>query len=170
MPWGSNGSSGCGAIKPLGPGCTSCGESWFGPDGSAFQVALRWMKPLWGEPSEVSVDVKRSTKSIVLIAAQEDGDGIGRIRMHRLPDVSVDSLLPFVHEAVEPGSLVHTDGWCGYASLSEKGYEHEVTTLSRSDDPAHVVMPLQTKLRSCRSPLHRYAAPRRRPSKARVRG
>jgi transposase-like protein len=81
------------------------------------------------------------TKSIVLIAAQEDGDGIGRIRMHRVPDVSAESLLPFVHEAVEPGSLVHTDGWRGYASLSEKGYKHEVTTLSRSDDPAHVVMP-----------------------------
>jgi transposase-like protein len=80
-------------------------------------------------------------KSIVVMAAQADGDGIGRIRMRRVPDVSADSLLPFVHGAVEPGSVVHTDGWRGYASLSEKGYEHKVTTISRSDDPAHVVMP-----------------------------
>ena len=81
------------------------------------------------------------TKSIVVMAAQEDGGGIGRIRMRRVPDVSADSLLPFVHEVVVPESVVHTDGWRGYATLSEQGYTHEVTTLTRTDDPAHVVMP-----------------------------
>lgn len=35
-------------------------------------------------------------KSIVVMVAQADGDGIGRIRMRRVPDVSADSLLPFV--------------------------------------------------------------------------
>lgn len=80
-------------------------------------------------------------KSIVVMAVQADGDGIGRIRMRRVPNVSADSLLPFVHEAVERGSVVHTDGWRGYARLSEQGYTHEVTNLTRSDDPAHVVMP-----------------------------
>ena len=51
--------------------------------------------------------------SIVVMAVQADGDGIGRIRMRRVPNVSADSLLPFVHEAVERGSVVHPDGWRG---------------------------------------------------------
>lgn len=80
-------------------------------------------------------------QSIVGMAVQADGDGIGRIRMRRVPNVSADSLLPFVHEAVERESVVHTDGGRGYARLSEQGDPHDVTTLARSDDPAHAVMP-----------------------------
>jgi hypothetical protein len=35
-----------------------------------------------------------------VIAAQEDGAGIGRIRMRRIPDASAESLMPFVEEAI----------------------------------------------------------------------
>jgi len=59
-----------------------------------------------------------------VIAAQEDGDGIGRIRMRRIPDASADSLMPFIDEAIEPGSNVRTDGWLGYSPLQGKGYRH----------------------------------------------
>ena len=52
-------------------------------------------------------------KSLIVIAAQEDGPGIGRIRMKRIPDASADSLMEFVKEAIEPGSTVHSDGWVG---------------------------------------------------------
>ena len=52
-------------------------------------------------------------KSLIVIAAQEDGPGIGRIRMKRILDASADSLMRFVKEAIEPGSTVHTDGWPG---------------------------------------------------------
>jgi len=68
-------------------------------------------------------------KALVVIAAQEDGRGIGRIRMRRVPDASGDSLLGFVEEAIEPGSSVHTDGWEGYSRLREKGYKHKITRL-----------------------------------------
>jgi hypothetical protein len=50
---------------------------------------------------------------LIVIAAQEDGSGIGRIRMRRIPDASAESLLPFIQVAIEPGSTVHTDGWLG---------------------------------------------------------
>ena len=50
-------------------------------------------------------------KALVVIAAQVDGDGIGRIRLGRIPDASSRSLRPFVEEAVESGSTVITDGW-----------------------------------------------------------
>ena len=60
-------------------------------------------------------------KSLIVIAAQEDGPGIGRIRMKRIPDASADSLMNFVKEAIEPGSIVHTDGWLGYDPLEGRG-------------------------------------------------
>lgn len=68
-------------------------------------------------------------KALIAVAAQEDGRGIGRIRMRRVPDASAESLVPFVEESVEPGSVVHTDGWLGYEPLESKGYGHEVTFL-----------------------------------------
>jgi transposase-like protein len=67
------------------------------------------------------------TKALVAVACEERGKGIGRIRLRRIPDASGSSLEAFIAEAVEPGSLVHTDGWEGYAGLTTKGYRHRVT-------------------------------------------
>ena len=50
-------------------------------------------------------------KALIAVAAEEDGAGIGRIRMRTIPNASGDSLMAFVGESVEPGSVVHTDGW-----------------------------------------------------------
>ena len=63
-------------------------------------------------------------KALIAVAAQEDGRGIGRIRMRRITDASAASLLSFVQEAIEPGSIVHTDAWLGYESLGWRGYRH----------------------------------------------
>src|SRR6267378_7687533 len=57
------------------------------------------------------------TKALVVIAAQQDGAGIERIRMGPIPDAWAESLVPFVEEAIQPGSIVPTDGWLGYAPL-----------------------------------------------------
>jgi transposase-like protein len=72
-------------------------------------------------------------KALVVIAAQEDGAKVGRVRMARVPNASAKSLQRFVTEAVEPGSVVHTDGWAGYAGLVGKGYRHEVSAQGRLD-------------------------------------
>jgi transposase-like protein len=68
-------------------------------------------------------------KALIVGAAQENGKGVGRIRMRRIPDASAESLVPFVEESVEPGSTVHTDGWLGYVPLETNGYIHEVSFL-----------------------------------------
>ncbi len=68
-------------------------------------------------------------KALIVVAAQQDGKGIGRIRMNQVVDASAESLIPFVEESVESGSVVHTDGWLGYLPLESKGYIHEVTFL-----------------------------------------
>jgi transposase-like protein len=81
------------------------------------------------------------TKAMIAVAAEEDGPGIGRIRMRCIPNASADSLMPFVEDSVEPGSMVHTDGWLGYLPLKDKGYRHEVTFLKGNSKSASQLMP-----------------------------
>jgi transposase-like protein len=81
------------------------------------------------------------TKALIAVAVEEDGKGIGRIRMRFVPDASASSLIDFVQQSVEPGGLVHTDGWKGYASLQTGGYMHKVTVLKRSDKSASELLP-----------------------------
>ena len=80
-------------------------------------------------------------KRIVVIAAEEDGSGIGRIRLRTVPDVSGRSLLGFLEDAVSSGAAVHTDGWPGYTGLETKGYTHRVTNISRTEELAHELLP-----------------------------
>lgn len=65
-------------------------------------------------------------KTLVLIAAQAAGPGIGRIRLARVTSAGARHLEPAVSQAVEPGSTVQTDGWSGYLGLSRMGYAHGV--------------------------------------------
>lgn len=69
------------------------------------------------------------TKALIVVAAEEVGHGIGRIRMRRIPNASAVSLGAFVREVIEPGSEVHTDGWHGYDRVKSEGYRHRVTYL-----------------------------------------
>ena len=82
-----------------------------------------------------------ATKALIVVAAEEVGQGIGRIRMRRIPDGSADSLQAFVRAAVEPGSLVHTDGWHGYDRLTAAGYRHRVTLLRGQQELASKCLP-----------------------------
>lgn len=81
------------------------------------------------------------SKAMIAVAVEEDGDGIGRIRMRRIPDASAESLMPFIEDSVEPGSVVHTDGWLGYQPLDGKGYRHKITYLKRNSKTASELMP-----------------------------
>jgi transposase-like protein len=65
-------------------------------------------------------------KTLVVVMAQVDGRRIGRIRLQRVPDASAPSLERAIHAAVEPGSVVRTDGLTSYAGLAARGYGHEV--------------------------------------------
>jgi transposase-like protein len=68
-------------------------------------------------------------KSLVAIAAQAQGRGLGRIRMQCIPDASKPALHAFVQQTIEPGSVVHTDGWDSYKGIDALGYEHEISAL-----------------------------------------
>ena len=51
------------------------------------------------------------TKTIVALAVEIlEPKGFGRIRLQRVSRASAEYLLPFVHQVVQRGSTVHTDG------------------------------------------------------------
>lgn len=81
------------------------------------------------------------TKALIVVAAQEDGNGIGRIRLRHVPDASAESLHAFVQDSILSGSVVHTDGWRGYSGLSAKGYVHEVTVIKGRKERASELLP-----------------------------
>ena len=64
-------------------------------------------------------------KSLVFIAAEQAGGGIGRIRLARIETASGTALLEAVRKTIEPGSTVRSDGWDGYNLLPSGGYVHE---------------------------------------------
>ena len=73
---------------------------------------------------------QRRKKALVVVAAEEDGNGIGRIRMGRIQRATKTELHAFVKQSVEAGSTVHTDGWEGI------GYRHEFTFLAGKEESA----------------------------------
>lgn len=64
------------------------------------------------------------SKALVVIAAEVRGRGIGRIRLQRIANASQETLSAFVRQAIVKGAVVRTDGWGGYATLSQAGYRH----------------------------------------------
>ena len=80
-------------------------------------------------------------KIIVVIAVEVEGKGAGRVRMARIPNMTKDTLTGFILDNVERGSIVRTDGWIGYFDVGRYRFQHEVTNVSASGDPANVVFP-----------------------------
>ena len=85
----------------------------------------------------------RGAHKCIVVAAVEimQPKGFGRIRLRHIPDASANSLVAFVRETIEPGSVIINDGWLSYNTLPAYGYEHTKLVLSDSGDPAHITMP-----------------------------
>ena len=151
-----NGVSALGLQRVLGLGSYETAWTWLhklrramvrpGRDclGGAVEVDETYV----GGPEKDKWGREIDSKAIVAVAAEESGQGIGRIRLRRVEDVSAASLLPFVQGAIAPGATVHTDGWSGYAGLKAAGYRHRVSVISAARDPAHEVMPRVHKVAS----------------------
>jgi transposase-like protein len=84
---------------------------------------------------------QRETKALVAVAVQVEGRRLGRIRLRRIPDASAASLMDFMQDAIEPRSIVHTDGWLGYVPVRRHGYKHRVTFLQGQAQPPSQLMP-----------------------------
>lgn len=89
----------------------------------------------------------------------------GRLRLEIVPNRGAKALCEFIENAVEPGSMVVTDGWGGYNSLTERGYEHLAAAEGGDPQVAEEYLPivhlifsnLKSWLRGCHhgvSPKH----------------
>jgi len=72
-------------------------------------------------------------KTPVLIAAEDAGKGIGRIRLSILPDATGEAIKQATLRMVEPGSTIRTDGWDSYNLLTKHGYTHSSMTHAQAD-------------------------------------
>jgi len=80
-------------------------------------------------------------KALVAVAAEIRDTAIGRVRLQRVRDSSADSLVGFVQQAVEPGSVVITDGLPSYAGLPAAGYVHRPRVVQGSGKTADTLLP-----------------------------
>jgi transposase-like protein len=71
-------------------------------------------------------------KTLVLIAAEQDGQGPGRIRLAQIKDASAKSIEMALATMVNPGATITTDGWGGYAGLEGSNYGHEIVRTNAS--------------------------------------
>ncbi len=78
---------------------------------------------------------------LVVIGVECHDGGPGRARVQHITSASADVLRECVLDNVARGSAVHTDVWKGYNDTGRYRFNHVVTNLSESDDPAHGVMP-----------------------------
>lgn len=80
---------------------------------------------------------RTALKALIIVAAQEDGKGIGRIRLRSIPDVTRASLHGFIAQAIAPGSTVRTDGLPAYLGMN--GYVHDRQIQRRQEAGEHLL-------------------------------
>ena len=91
----------------------------------------------WGD-EEAGIQGRRTEpRALIVVAAEENGKGIGRIRLRRLLNLSRISLHGFIAQAIEPGSTVRTDGLNAYREL--QGYIHDRQVQRRQTPGEHLL-------------------------------
>ncbi len=120
---GTAASLGCGQLQDrLGDAAQD--EARHGPSGTGTPAGVVEVdETYWGAEESGVVGRLTEEKTIIIVGAEEDGRGIGRIRLRQIPDLTKASLHGFVLQSVEPGSTVRTDGLNAYLGL--KGYVHD---------------------------------------------
>jgi hypothetical protein len=78
-------------------------------------------------------------KALIIVAAQADGKGIGRIRLGHIPDTDRTTLHGFIVQSIEPGSTVVTDGLQAYREL--EGYVHDRQIQKHQPTDAEHLLP-----------------------------
>src|SRR5260370_34389451 len=114
-----NGASAQGLERVLGLGSYETAWTWLHklrramvrPDRDRLIGWVEVDETLVGGLEEGVAGRQTESKALVVIAAQADGPGLGRIRMRLIEETSAESLHSFVQGCIEAGSTVHTHGW-----------------------------------------------------------
>jgi transposase-like protein len=92
----------------------------------------------WGGEEEGVIGHLTHEKALIAVAVEEDGKGIGRIRLRRIPDLTKATLHAFIGQSIEPTSVVRTDGLPAYLGL--KAYRHD-RQVQRKQPPGEHLLP-----------------------------
>jgi transposase-like protein len=71
-----------------------------------------------------SRELKGRKAVMVLVAVERRSRGTGRARMAVILDIKGSTVIAFLKQNVELGSVVYTDGLTSYSGLQAAGYEH----------------------------------------------
>jgi hypothetical protein len=93
----------------------------------------------WGGEEEGVIGRLTHDKALILVAAEADGEGIGRIRLAHVSDLTRATLHGFIGQAVEPGSVVQTDGLATYGGL--ESYRHDPRVQRKQPAGADHLLP-----------------------------
>lgn len=93
----------------------------------------------WGGEEEAVRGRLTYDKALIVVAAEVNGSGIGRIRLRHIPDVSRKTLHGFIAETIRPGSTVQTDGLNAYREL--QGYIHDRQVQRRQPEDSDHLLP-----------------------------
>ena len=98
-----------------------------------------------GEEPGLSGGRQKGKKALVAVGVEvREPKGLGRCRMAIVPDGSAASLHPFVTDHVEPGAIVVTDAWQGYAGIERLGYtrqRHSQRAARRRGEDPYAMLP-----------------------------
>jgi transposase-like protein len=80
-------------------------------------------------------------QTLVQVAVEDRGEFMGRVRMQVVDSQSApDLIVPLVDDVAE-GATVHSDGWSGYNSVPDAGFDHDVDVIGRDRERATVLFP-----------------------------
>lgn len=83
-------------------------------------------------------------KTLVVIAAEINGNKLGRIRLETSNDASSMSLHKFIESNIKRGSTLITDAWSGYNKIEDKGYKRVIYNQSKSEAPDELLPHVHT--------------------------
>jgi transposase-like protein len=93
--------------------------------------------PFRGRDEPVRPGRAHEGKLLIAGAVEIEGEGPGRVRLTVIADYSAVTLDALVAGDVASGSTVVSDGWSGYATLTDVEHDPRVS----GDAPAHLVLP-----------------------------
>ena len=93
----------------------------------------------WGGDESGAIGRQMGAKALILVAVQEDGPGIGRVRLRRELALNRATVVDFVHSMVEPGSTLRTDGLNLYENID--GYAHDRRIRGKNPKNAAAALP-----------------------------